>query len=68
MTVTHIVAFRYKDDISAEIRKKTHADFIQLRSSCKRESGEKYIIDLVGGMQNTSTEGAGKDLDVSVQS
>ena len=64
MTVKHIVSFRFKDDIPNEDREKVHTDFLQLASTCKRETGEKYIIDLVGGKKNVSTEGVGKDFDV----
>lgn len=65
MTVTHIVSFKFQDSISQEERKQVHKDFLQLKEDCKKEDGETYITNLIGGTKNTSTEGAGKDLDVS---
>jgi hypothetical protein len=65
MTVTHIVSFRFKDDVPAEERNKVHAEFLALKGGCKREDGETaYIVELIGGKKNTSPEGAGKDFDV----
>jgi len=70
MTVTHIVSFRFKDSVSKEEREKVHKDFLHLKDSCKRQDSVgdemKYIINLVGGKANSSTEGAGKDFDVRI--
>lgn len=64
MTVTHIVAFRFKDSVTKEERVQVHTDFLHLKSACKKGDGKTFIEELVGGTSNDSTEGAGKDFDV----
>ena len=60
MTVTHIVAFRYKDAAasSAAVAER----FFGLKEMCKL-NGESYIQSLEGGPQSSS-EGYGKSLQV----
>jgi hypothetical protein len=67
MTVTHIVSFVFKDEVSKEERNKLYTDFLGLKELCK-QSGEPYITELVGGKANISTEGAGKEFHVRCES
>jgi hypothetical protein len=62
MTITHIVLFKYNEEgtkLKSEIRQK----FSALKTACvDAQTNEPYILDFVGGSQN-SPEGLTRGVD-----
>lgn len=65
MTIVHIVHFGFEPSVSPAEKKEIADRFLQLRTSCRSQSGSKeaYIVDLQGGVNN-SPEGAANGLEV----
>ena len=59
--VWHIVLFKFKDDVTAEMRAEVAKRFEALESA--ERDGKPYILDIVHGVQN-SEEGVHKDYEL----
>ncbi|KAI5478323.1 putative membrane permease [Pseudohyphozyma bogoriensis] len=59
--VTHVVAFKYKPQVSTTERHLVASKFLALQDSATF-NGDKYIISITGGLQN-SNEGLHKGMD-----
>ncbi|KAL6793652.1 hypothetical protein GGI42DRAFT_333576 [Trichoderma sp. SZMC 28013] len=54
MGITHTVLFQFKAELSADDVKAAFARFLALKDNCVHPtSGEKYIISLKGGKDNS---------------
>ncbi|KAM0790631.1 hypothetical protein ACM66B_004493 [Microbotryomycetes sp. NB124-2] len=61
--ITHVVAFKYTDDVTEAERHLIASKFLALKDACHlKQSQQPYILSLTGGANN-SPEGRNRGLD-----
>lgn len=66
MPITHVISVKYTPSATAPEKASVFSRFMELKTISVREDGTPLVLTLVGGDSNVSTQGLGKDYDVSV--
>lgn len=68
MPITHVISVKYTPSATAADKASVFSRFMELKAISVREDGARLVLTLVGGDSNVSTQGLGKDYDVSLPS